>query len=522
MPWNMPSPWVCRWRAGAKSRSYCRPRATSARPFGLHGPTSRTEMFAISVDLLHGTFRGDGSGASSTGLLTHGEWPPSPSRLFGALVAADGTGQRCRVTDGSELEWFERLPPPVIHADAEPRHQVLLPRFVVEHSGRPERNTHQEYVGRKGVQVRPGVRVVPRVPRVTYVWEAQRPSAPILDALRLRAARVGYLGTSDSPARVRVLTRPPDVDGGTAVFTPDLDGDLAISVPAEGDLSVLDAVYEAWSRRGAAVARSQFPALRHEESYRSPRLGAGTKPDRGRVVAWLRLSAPVSGRRVSIVTALFKAAVLKKYQCLFGEAPPLLHGHGLARRGYDIARFLALPDVGFRRSSGRIFGLALWAPPDQEPVELRRCRDAAYAVQRLIGGGVDVRVSPYDGAERPVAARPSRWALSSRGWVTAFPAIHERRGPVTLAEVSRWCRHAGLPAPVAFRSTRGPLIRGAVDLAPVEVNRPGRPRLPYSHVELLFKEPVRGPVVIGAGRQRGFGLCVPARATGDDKSSRQS
>lgn len=479
-------------------------------------------MFAISVDLLHGTFRGDGSGASSTGLLTHGEWPPSPSRLFGALVAADGTGQRCRVTDGSELEWFERLPPPVIHADAEPRHQVLLPRFVVEHSGRPERNTHQEYVGRKGVQVRPGVRVVPRVPRVTYVWEAQRPSAPILDALRLRAARVGYLGTSDSPARVRVLTRPPDVDGGTAVFTPDLDGDLAISVPAEGDLSVLDAVYEAWSRRGAAVARSQFPALRHEESYRSPRLGAGTKPDRGRVVAWLRLSAPVSGRRVSIVTALFKAAVLKKYQCLFGEAPPLLHGHGLARRGYDIARFLALPDVGFRRSSGRIFGLALWAPPDQEPVELRRCRDAAYAVQRLIGGGVDVRVSPYDGAERPVAARPSRWALSSRGWVTAFPAIHERRGPVTLAEVSRWCRHAGLPAPVAFRSTRGPLIRGAVDLAPVEVNRPGRPRLPYSHVELLFKEPVRGPVVIGAGRQRGFGLCVPARATGDDKSSRQS
>ena len=483
-------------------------------------------MFAISVDLLHGTFRGDGSGASSTGLLTRGEWPPSPSRLFGALVAADGTGPRCRVTDGAELTWFESLPPPVIHADPEPRHRVLLPRFVVEYSprfvkrsvsGKQETTTHQEYVGRKGVEVRPGVRVAPRVPRVTYVWEVETPAAPILDALRLRAARIGYFGTSDSPARVRVLTSSPRVDGRSAAFTPDPNGDLAIAVPAEGDLSVLDAMYEAWSRRGAAVARSQFPALRHEESYRSVRPGAGTRPDRGGVVAWLRLRDPVSGRRISVVTKLFKDALLSKYQGLSGEPPPVLHGHGFAVRGYDIARFLALPDAGFPRSRGRIFGLALWLPPGLESVVQRRCRDAAYAVQRLSGGGVDVAVSPHDGAERPLAANPSRWTRSSRGWVTAFPAIHERRGAMTLAELSRWCRHAGLPAPLAFRSTRGPLVRGAVDLAPVEVNRPGRPRLPYSHVELWFKEPVRGPVVVGAGRQRGFGLCVPAETISDGK-----
>ena len=48
-----------------------------------------------------------------------------------------------------------------------------------------------------------------------------------------------------------------------------------------------------------------------------------------------------------------------------------------------------------------------------------------------------------------------------------------------------------------------------MDLAPVEVNRPGRPGLPYSHVELWFEERVAGPVVIGAGRQRGLGLCAP-------------
>ena len=94
-------------------------------------------------------------------------------------------------------------------------------------------------------------------------------------------------------------------------------------------------------------------------------------------------------------------------------------------------------------------------------------------------------------------------------WITAFPVVHERRGVPGLAEVCRWCRHAGLPDPIAFRSLRAPLIPGAVDLAPAEVNRPGRPALPYSHVAFRFAEPVEGPVVVGAGRQRGLGLCVP-------------
>ena len=76
-------------------------------------------MLAVSVELLHGTFRGDPDGTANTGHLTRGEWPPSPARLFAALVAADGTRDRCRVTDGAELAWFERLPPPVIQGFGE-------------------------------------------------------------------------------------------------------------------------------------------------------------------------------------------------------------------------------------------------------------------------------------------------------------------------------------------------------------------------------------------------------------------
>ena len=462
-------------------------------------------MLTISVELLQGTFRADPDGTANTGILTRGEWPPAPSRLLAALVAADGTRDRCRVTDGSELEWFEQLPAPEIHAHAQPWPQPLRPRYVVEHKGSPEKSTHQEYLGRKGTPVRPGVRVTPRYPEVAYSWDTDAPS-DLIEALRRRAARVGYLGTADSPVRMRVATSMPALSVGE-VFVPDADGDVEISVPEAGDIRILDAMYDQWVERGAGVARAQFPALRHQVRYRSPL--AMVPEDNGSVVAWLLLGKAISGRRLTPLTALLKEAILSRHQMMHGEPPAVLHGHGINGNGYDLARYLALPDVGYPRSRGRIHGLALWLPPGCDAVTHQRTRDSAFAVRRLTGRGLDVPVSPRDNEKRPMAANPVRWTQSSRCWATAFPALHERRGRLDLAEVSRWCEHAGLPAPVRFRSARSPLVRGAANLAPVEVNRPGRPGLPYSHVRLWFAEPVAGPIAIGAGRQRGLGLCVP-------------
>ena len=464
-------------------------------------------MLAASVEFLHGIFRGDPDGTANTGRLIHGEWPPSPARLFAALVAADGTRKNCRVTDGSELEWFERLPPPVIHADAEPPDEELHPRYVVKHENTSAAGQVQEYLGRTAALVRPGFRVAPRNPRVFYSWQHEPPPPATLKALRLRAARVGYLGASDSPARVRILDQLPADLAPCTTFRPDPKGDTLICVPKPGDVGILDAMYDAWFEHGASIARAQFPALRHEFPYRSP--GSAAPRAGGEVVAWLRLGAGISGRRVARLTALFKEAVLSKYQALYGEPPAVLHGHGFSEPGYELARYLALPDSGYRWSRGRIYGLALWTPPGWDDRLSRRARDAAFAVQWLTGPGVDVAVMPHSGEQKPWAAHPKRWKSSATGWVTAFPAVHERRRPLDLAELSRWCRHAGLPAPVRFRTSRTPLVRGGVDLAPVEVNRPGKPSPPYSHVEFWFGEPVQGPVVIGSGRQRGLGLCVP-------------
>ena len=468
-------------------------------------------MLSISVEFLHGTFRGDPEGTANTGHQERGEWPPSPSRLFAAFVAADGTGEYCRMTDGSELHWFECLPPPFIHAVSSPHHQRIQDRYVAKYEKTASKYPWiQEYVGKTGTLVRPGVRVVPRDPRVMYRWK-EEPTGEVLYALQLRAARIGYLGSSDSPVRVRVQTGKQE-SAPVDCFIPDEKGDHFISVAQQGTLEILDRVHEQWQEQGASISRSRYPALRHPVSYRSP-----LKPkavDHGEVVAWLSLGKAVSGRRITRLTKLFKDAVLSKYQDLYGEPPPVLHGHGYDdERGYELARFLALPDVGGRYSRGLIHGLALWLPPDTKPDIRRRTRDAAQAVARLAGNELNVTVAVRSGADKIWARNPGRWLGPSRHWITAIPAIHERRGRLDLEAVANWCHHAGLPEPIDFRSSRTPLIPGALDLAPVEVNRPetDKPRLPYSHVELLFPEPVSGPVVIGSGRQRGFGLCVPVR-----------
>lgn len=490
-------------------------------------------MFSISVELLHGVFRGDADGTANTGRLTQGEWPPAPARLFAAFVAADGTGTACRVTNGTELEWLEGLDPPTIHADPHPTHTQVLPRYVVRHStgtsgverkptGMKELRVCQEYVSRISTEVRPGVRVCPRTPVIHYTWDTACPSDGTLEALQRRSARIGYLGTSDSPVRVQVLP-----DGGVQDlpdhqrFEVRPEGQTLVNTTRAGDLEIWDSMYERWLEQGPNVSRTHFRALEHKTRYRSPAEGE-PPPDRGEVVAWLRVEPAVSGRRVADMTALFKKALLVKYQSMYGEPPPALHGHGFSGHGHDnLARYLALPDVGFKWSRGLIHGLALWMPPGSASLDRRRARDAALSIRDLTERGIKVSVVCQDSESHPWAIHPDRWGRESRTWATAVPAIHERWRSLSLTNLAVWCAHAGLPEPVDFRSARTPLVLGGIDLAPSEVHRPGRPVRPYSHFKIWFEEPVSGPVVFGAGRQRGLGLCIPVDASTYSSTSKQ-
>lgn len=466
-------------------------------------------MLTITVDFLLGTFRGDPSGLAATGGQTQAEWPPAPLRLLAALVAADGTRDRCRVTDGRELAFLETCPPPVIHASPtrHVHHQPLQGRYVVVQKEHAEKGkSHQEYPARAGALVRPGVRASPRCHRVVYIWHVTAPP-DILLGLEQRAARVGYLGTADSPVQVSIGTGKVGVAPGE--YVPDPQGTVVLGVPRPGVIAAMDAHYDRWQADGPSVTRAQSAGLRSLARYRAPGEEPRLAEERPETI-WFRLSPSISGRRVSAVTAAFKAALLDRYQRVADEPPAVLHGHGFAGEAHELARFLALPDAGHPHARGLIQGLALWLPPAAGSEVATACRQAFHGMGQLHGSGFVREVTPWAGEARPRACAPDRWQRASTRWATVFPAVHARHSSEpTVAEIARWCRHAGINERlVSARSTRHPLVDGGVDLVPAEVNRPGRPARPYSHLELEFSGPVAGPVVIGSGRHRGLGLCT--------------
>ena len=473
----------------------------------------------VEVEFLHGVFRGDPDGSASTGNLTHCEWPPAPTRLFSAFVAADGTGHRCAVTNGDELKWLEGLSAPTIRACAQVVSNPSQPRFVVEGSGKHVEGAVMEYVGKKAVEVRPIPKAAMRERKALYTYDVSGVGSDVvrrnIAALRHRAARIGYLGTSDSPVHVRILDKVPD-DAPRLAYAPAPDGesgDLHLCTPTAGTLAALDNAYNHWRKYGPNVSRQHFSLLSRKAAYRHSGDKGDSPTQVGCVAAWLRVDPPVSGRRMRLLTHRFKQAVLSIHDKTLhlGEPDPLLHGHVSADRGYDLARYLPLLDVQGRHSNGRIHGLALWLPPGAPDALRAQAAASALAIQRLShGGAFDVRVSSnMSPSDRPWAAHPSRWEKASRLWATATPAVHELRGEVDLSAVAEWCAHAGYPAPVHFMRSKSPFISGGLWLEPVEVHGADRTGHHYSHFIIQFDKPIFGPVAIGKGRQKGFGLCVP-------------
>lgn len=473
-------------------------------------------MLTITVELLHGTIRSTGpEDAAITGNVTDPEWPPSPARLFSALVASGGSADRLPV-DRADLHLLEEAPPPEIVADS--LANVLISpvgeRFVVADRTHIDNQTRQtaavqEYPGRTSVPVRPGTRIAPRVAEVTYVWSELDLDPAAMHRLKWRASRVSYLGCSDSPVRVTVADRMPR-EGDR--WVPDDAGPTVLPVATPGLLTVLDEFYARF-QEGEPVRRAWIPI--RSMRYRPP--GAVPIVPALSTVVWVRFDPPVAGRHLRNVTETLRAALLERYTLEIGgdweSVPGTITGHGFQGTGYQHAYYLALPDAGHPHARGRLHGGAVVLPPGCPSDVVETVRASLWRMTNLTSPGVfTTRLRLYGGEPSPVAATPQRWLGPASHWVSVTPAVQERfqRGDPDLREMARWCMHAGVLTPLAAaRWSRQPLIDGALTLAPSEVHRTERERRPYGHLSVRFSSPVRGPLVLGGARQFGFGLMLP-------------
>ncbi len=216
------------------------------------------------------------------------------------------------------------------------------------------------------------------------------------------------------------------------------------------------------------------------------------------------------------------------------------------------AAFLCLPFAGSKWADGHIMGLAMAMPKGISVEERGECL-GPLVVNQETGDVQDVRFKVW-GKDLPdlvlrLCSQPSpprtlsneTWTMPSQSWASVTPVVLDKfpkhsfsddrnQWYIEVCEIIKLsCERAGLPIPVQIAvettashsgiprssaktrrmgtapNTKAPLGDGFPALS----MRKSLPPKPQVHVCLKFQELVTGPVLIGAGRFAGYGLCLP-------------
>ena len=389
--------------------------------------------------------------------------------------------------------------------------------------------------GSRRRQKRPFPVCVPRDPRVVFRWPEARPSTGAAAALERLCGRVVRLGHSSSLVACRLTERSV-----RATWTPGEPAHRWFRVPATGLLDELRAIHEDAVEHGTIGGRI-LPA--EQAAYRAA-LDEGedqsASPPRarlaGRWIALRRVEGPwiPAFRSVDVAEAVRGAILAHAPE----PVPPVLTGHAADGRRFEGPHLvvLALPWVGHRHADGVLRGIALLLPESAGgagsralDAALRSWLDSDTGRARLHMGRLGAwTLERYTAAVPVRTLEPWTWTRPSRTWATVTPvALDSNPGNMFASDpdvrvraqreaervVARACQRIGLPAPVSVELDGSPWVTGARHaraFAPFPRRAgPERFRRVLVHAFLRFAEPVEGPVILGAGRYLGLGLCRP-------------
>lgn len=205
------------------------------------------------------------------------------------------------------------------------------------------------------------------------------------------------------------------------------------------------------------------------------------------------------------------------------------HNHDGAPLEDPHLAFVPLAFVGHRRADGRLLGMGLVLPESIDPRERRHALRAIARIDRLLLGRLGVwRIRSVHAAEQPWNLHPEAWTAHPNGathWSTVTPIAFDRHPKAAdrvacqmeVAEmIARGCVRIGLPRPKEVIVTSASAHLGVTPAhAFPRLKRKDGSRRRHAHAILVFEEPVRGPILIGAGRFRGYGVCRPIDALGN-------
>jgi CRISPR-associated protein Csb2 len=477
-------------------------------------------MLTLEIELLTGLYRAglpDGRGA---------EWPPHPERIFSALAQAWGDGG-CDPAERGALEWLEKQDAPSIEADSDDEWaERSAPTVFV-----PPNDARGFDIGvlpdRRPRQARSFRAAVPTDRFVRLYWTEAVPSGQSRAALDDLALRVASLGHSSSLVRFAFVdNQQANPERG---WQPGPNGPRLLRVPHEGRLARLVRWHTAEER----------PGLGASARYSSPTDRAGLRPVKSSIFGaedeWF-VFEDAGGLRPDLLACAHVAHRVRAALMKLGPQPPseILSGHlenGAATAEPHVA-VLPLANVGWSHATGDLLGFAVVLPRATDSVGLDKVLRALAAFAHLDQEEPCAQLSFNAGSWKleHVATpsrrslQPRRWCRSARVWASATPVLLDRfpeHGDVVEESriVAAACRNIGLPEPVEIELHKHSAVKAAPSAYPARRSSaradwsfPAGAKFasrPRRHVVLRFDQPVTGPVVLGAGRFHGLGLCLP-------------
>ena len=75
--------------------------------------------------------------------------------------------------------------------------------------------------------------------------------------------------------------------------------------------------------------------------------------------------------------------------------------------------------------------------------------------------------------------------------------------------ISESCSHIGLPSPKSIELSHKPILNNTLHVREYPNIIQGNIKREMIHAKITFKTTIQGPVILGSGRFRGFGLMKP-------------
>lgn len=483
------------------------------------------------------------------------EWPPHPGRVFMALAAAHfETGAVAEEREA--LEWLEeQSAPDVIASDADFR-DVNIVYVPVNDVSKPLGGSGKKEKPLAPLQSMPLGRS--RQPRcfhvsrpihdaVHLIWRDAKPPLALRQILENLCAKVTRIGHSASLVQCWLADDEAQATNELAlqeVWQPaELGSEERLRVASNGTLSYLETHYGSNGKLRPTL--SLWRGYARAETKPDPQAARTLFDERLWVLQLRSLESAFPHLELAStlqVTARLREAVLAQAESVFGAGrmPHVIHGHdgaGAASVKPHLA-YLPLSFVGREHADGQLLGLAI-AVPRQEPEFWPAHREEIEPVRRAVGlvaahlAGLKLGPLGRWRLEADIVESPP-WSLISKTWTAApkgariwgsvTPVVFDRHpkgkcradyNKQTADMIAAMCEAIGLPSPAKVRVTRISPHLGATPSSemPKLVRKDGGERC-QTHALIEFTQPVIGPLMLGAGRFRGYGLCKPLRWEG--------